>query len=103
MNLQACETGCRYRPAKLAGMSQPLYLSSIGIGTYLGDTSEKTDKLVEDAIVNSVLSGTNVLDTAINYRNQRAEKSMGRALGTLRKMGTDRSEVFISSKVSKRL
>ena len=61
--------------------------------------NEKTDRLVEEAVVNSVLSGTNVLDTAINYRNQRAEKSMGRALATLRKMGTDRSEIFISSKV----
>jgi aryl-alcohol dehydrogenase-like predicted oxidoreductase len=58
-----------------------LSLSSLGIGTYLGDVDAETDRLVEDAILQSVSSGAvNVVDTAINYRFQRAERSAGRAL-----------------------
>jgi aryl-alcohol dehydrogenase-like predicted oxidoreductase len=61
-----------------------LRLSSLGIGTYLGDVDAETDKLVEDAIIQSVSSGAvNVIDTAINYRLQRAERSVGRALARL--------------------
>jgi aryl-alcohol dehydrogenase-like predicted oxidoreductase len=58
-----------------------LQLSSLGIGTYLGDVDAKTDRLVEDAVFQSVASGAvNVIDTAINYRLQRAERSVGRAV-----------------------
>jgi aryl-alcohol dehydrogenase-like predicted oxidoreductase len=61
-----------------------LELSSLGIGTYLGDVDSATDKLVEDAVYESVSRGaTNVIDTAINYRLQRAERSVGRALARL--------------------
>jgi aryl-alcohol dehydrogenase-like predicted oxidoreductase len=61
-----------------------LSLSSLGIGTYLGDVDAETDRLVEDAISQSVSSGAvNVIDTAINYRFQRAERSVGRALARL--------------------
>jgi aryl-alcohol dehydrogenase-like predicted oxidoreductase len=61
-----------------------LKLSSLGIGTYLGDVDTATDKLVEDAVFESVSSGAvNVVDTAINYRLQRAERSVGRALARL--------------------
>ena len=61
-----------------------LSLSSLAIGTYLGEVDAETDKLVEDAILQSVRSGAvNVIDTAINYRLQRAERSVGRALARL--------------------
>jgi len=61
-----------------------LRLSSIGIGTYLGDVDARTDGLVEDAVFKSVSSGAvNVIDTAINYRLQRAERSVGRAVARL--------------------
>jgi hypothetical protein len=52
--------------------SQGLWLSSIGIGTYLGNHDAETDKLYHDAIVRAVESGCNVIDTAINYRSERA-------------------------------
>jgi aryl-alcohol dehydrogenase-like predicted oxidoreductase len=40
-----------------------------------------------------------VLDTAINYRCQKAERSIGAALKTLtRKYGQQRDELFISTK-----
>ena len=61
-----------------------LWLSSLGIGTYLGDVDAETDRLVEEAIAQSVSSGAvNVIDTAINYRLQMAERSAGRALARL--------------------
>jgi aryl-alcohol dehydrogenase-like predicted oxidoreductase len=44
-------------------------VSSIGLGTYVGDLSKQTDELVENAVFDSVKSGSlNLIDTAINYR-----------------------------------
>jgi aryl-alcohol dehydrogenase-like predicted oxidoreductase len=77
-----------------------LTLSSIGMGTYLGEPDGQTDRLVEAAVDRSVRSGAiNVLDTAINYRYQRAERSVGRALASLIADGAiERSQVFVSTK-----
>ncbi len=77
-----------------------LYLTSIGMGTYLGNPDAQTDTLVTEAVKASVLSGAmNVIDTAINYRFQKAEKSVGRALRQLFDSGEfSRDEIFISSK-----
>lgn len=60
-----------------------LHLSNIGIGTYLGDPDASTDELVKNAVKQSVLSGVNVIDTAINYRAQKAERSVGLAISEL--------------------
>jgi aryl-alcohol dehydrogenase-like predicted oxidoreductase len=58
-------------------------MSSIGIGTYLGDADEETDSNYTNAIVRAVQLGCNVIDTAANYRFQRSERSIGRALKIL--------------------
>jgi aryl-alcohol dehydrogenase-like predicted oxidoreductase len=60
-----------------------LQLSSIGIGTYLGNPDEATDALYRDAVVRAVQLGVNVIDSAANYRFQRSERSIGAALKTL--------------------
>jgi len=76
-----------------------LTLSSIGIGTYLGNPDDDTDLLVKEAIKKSVMAGINVIDTAINYRSQKAERSVGRAVIELIREGTiSRDELFISTK-----
>ena len=77
-----------------------LYLSSIGMGTYLGNLSAHEDKEIEDALYESVKAGAiNVIDTAINYRAMKSEKSIGRALQRLVKDGiVTRDEIFISTK-----
>ncbi|MDE1764861.1 MAG: aldo/keto reductase [Thaumarchaeota archaeon] len=76
-----------------------LTLSSIGIGTYLGNPDDTTDVLVKDAIVKTVTLGTNVIDTAINYRSQKAERSVGKAILQLIEKGkAARDELFISTK-----
>ncbi len=63
--------------------AQGLWLSSIGIGTYLGEPDARTDQAYTDAIVAAVESGANVIDSAINYRFQRSERSVGAALTEL--------------------
>ncbi len=76
-----------------------LFLSSVGIGTYLGNPDNTTDKLVQDAVKTSVRSGINVIDTAINYRAQKAERTVGRAVLELVESGdVKREEIFISTK-----
>ncbi len=78
--------------------SQDLWFSSIGIGTYLGDPDETTDALYRSAVVQSVRSGCNVIDTAVNYRFQRSERAVGEALKTLFQNGFSREEVILSTK-----
>src|ERR1700676_3757550 len=78
-----------------------LSMSSLGAGTYLGEADSLTDQLVEEAIYESVASGAvNVIDTAINYRMQRAERSIGRALDRLATGGLEieREGLFIATK-----
>ena len=60
-----------------------LTLSNVGIGTYLGNPDTETDYLVQDAVKKSILGGSNVIDSAINYRAQKAERSVGNAISQL--------------------
>lgn len=86
-------------PAQNYAKTHGLTLSNVGVGTYLGDADARTDALVVDAIKSSVASGINVIDTAINYRAQRAERCVGRAVSELVEEGKiSRDEVFISTK-----
>lgn len=76
-----------------------LFLSSIGIGTYLGEMDDETDRDSFAAIKHSILSGVNVIDTAINYRGQRSERVIGKALlDLIQHHGVQREEIFISTK-----
>lgn len=78
--------------------AQRLSLSSVGIGTYLGDPDEKTDRGYTAAIVEAVKSGINVIDAAINYRFQRSERSIGAALVELKTAGIARDEMILCTK-----
>src|ERR1700685_4168377 len=70
-----------------------IVLSSLGIGTYLAEPDAATDKAYTAAIVAAVESGINVIDTAINYRLQRSERSVGAALAQLYAKGFSRDEL----------
>jgi len=77
----------------------PKVLSSIGIGTYLGNADDATDANYANAIVRAVQLGVNVIDSAANYRFQRSERSVGRALKTLATTdGVARDELVICTK-----
>jgi aryl-alcohol dehydrogenase-like predicted oxidoreductase len=80
-------------------LEQNLWLSSIGMGTYLGDPDEATDERYTETAVRAVELGANVLDTAANYRFQRSERSIGAALERLIQTETcARDEVVICTK-----
>lgn len=82
-----------YRDAGFYRTIFDLKVSSVGIGTYLGNTDEPTDRSYTDALVAAAESGINFFDTAINYRNQRSEQSMGAALKRLQ-----RDEIVVCTK-----
>ena len=75
-----------------------LVLSSIGIGTYLGQPNESIDSGYAAAIVAAVESGINVIDSAINYRLQRSERSAGTAMKVLAHKGFARDEIVLCTK-----
>jgi aryl-alcohol dehydrogenase-like predicted oxidoreductase len=87
-------------PEHFRAGADDLTLSSIGLGTYIGPPDAPTDVAVEQAVAICLTSGrVNVLDTAINYRHQRAERSVGRALARAVSSGAvSRDEVFVASK-----
>jgi len=73
-------------------------LSSIGIGTYLGEPDAATDKGYAQTVVTAVEGGINVIDSAINYRFQRSERSIGAALRELTAKGYGRDELMLCTK-----
>jgi len=76
-----------------------LFLSSIGIGTYLGHPDDSTDQSYSDSVARAVQLGSNVIDSAANYRFQRSERAIGNALTTLvRDSGFSRDELVICTK-----
>lgn len=79
-------------------MAHGMVMSSIGIGTYLGEPDDATDAAYEAAITAAVCGGCNVIDTAINYRFQRSERSAGRALKKLIANGFTRPELVVCTK-----
>eukprot|EP00878_Enallax_costatus_P038896 GHUV01044385.1.p1 GENE.GHUV01044385.1~~GHUV01044385.1.p1 ORF type:complete len:396 (+),score=75.04 GHUV01044385.1:591-1778(+) len=94
---------------KPEGSEDYLQLSSLGLGTYLGASDDVTDEQVVSAVMYSATRGWNVIDTAANYRDGRAEAAIGRALSTLLvgsaadmfpdgRAEVTRDAVFISSK-----
>ncbi len=78
--------------------AQGLVLSSLGIGTYLGQPDERTDAAYTSAIVAAVENGVNLVDAAINYRLQRSERSIGAALVQLEGKGYSRDQLILCTK-----
>jgi len=59
-------------------------LSSVGMGTYLGQPDDKDDYDTYVALTYLIKTGSlNVIDTAINYRCQKSERIVGAALRSL--------------------
>ncbi|MBI3015385.1 MAG: aldo/keto reductase [Candidatus Tectomicrobia bacterium] len=82
-------------------LPEPLgaWASSIGLGTYLGHHDEATDNLYRKAIGRALQIGCNVIDTAVNYRCQRSERTIGEVLERSFQAGTlSRDEVVVSTK-----
>lgn len=78
---------------------QDLNVSALALGTYLGNYDDQTDKLYEEAVGYVLQQGVNIFDTAINYRCQRSERAIGRAVNKLvdaKKI--QRDEIVIATK-----
>ncbi len=75
--------------------AQGLWLSSIGLGTYLGQPDAATDAAYQAAVERALALGCNVIDTASNYRFQRSERSIGIALQAA---GIPRDEFVVTTK-----
>lgn len=75
-----------------------LRASSVGIGTYLGEPDVATDRGYTESVVAAVEGGFNVVDSAINYRFQRSERSIGAALKQLLARGFSRDETILCTK-----
>jgi aryl-alcohol dehydrogenase-like predicted oxidoreductase len=102
----ATPDGTRRYAARFAGRAAPghfrerrgLMFSSIGIGTYLGEADAATDKGYTKSVSAAVMNGVNLIDTAINYRLQRSERSVGAALEKLFATGLAREELLVCTK-----
>jgi aryl-alcohol dehydrogenase-like predicted oxidoreductase len=68
-------------------------LSSLGLGTYLGQESEAADTAYVEAIRAFHAAGGTVFDTAANYRGGRSERALGAAF-----RGLPRDSYFVSTK-----
>ena len=73
-------------------------LSSIGVGTYLGECTEADDAAYENAIATALEAGVNLIDTAINYRCQRSERAVGRAVQRSVQNGMQREAIIVCTK-----
>lgn len=76
-----------------------LWLSSLGLGTYLGENDDATDARYQGVVERMVTLGCNHIDTAVSYRNQRSERTIGRALSALVARGEiQRDMVVVATK-----
>jgi aryl-alcohol dehydrogenase-like predicted oxidoreductase len=75
-----------------------LTVSSIGMGTYLGEPDSAADQAYTNSLVSAVEGGFNLIDSAINYRFQRSERSVGAALKILLARGFSREEIILCTK-----
>jgi aryl-alcohol dehydrogenase-like predicted oxidoreductase len=92
----------RFSHFKSNGFYRPflgVQISSLGLGTYLGDSSDSADALYVEAIQTALSSGINLLDSAVNYRCMRSERNIGQALGALiQEKKISREEVVLCTK-----
>src|SRR4051794_27572848 len=66
-----------YRP--LAGVR----VGSLGIGTSRGEPDDAADAAYAATLRSALARGINLVDTAVNYRCQRSERTLGRVLRAL--------------------
>src|SRR5215469_15778995 len=98
----AATTAYAARFANLPGNFRSMFelsASSLGMGTYLGEMDDETDEMYREAAKAAISGGVNVLDSAVNYRFQRSERSIGAAIKELidaRKV--KREELIVASK-----
>ena len=74
--------------------AQGLTISSLGLGSYLGNIDDATDAGYTAAVTLALRNGINFIDTSLNYRNQSSERNIGQALAALLDAGELRRDEF---------
>jgi aryl-alcohol dehydrogenase-like predicted oxidoreductase len=74
-------------------------VSSLGLGTYLGECDDAEDARYTTTAVAAIGRGVNLIDTAVNYRCQRSERAIGDALRAAVGSGAvGRDEIVVCTK-----
>lgn len=88
-----------YSPDFYRTLEDGRFISSIGMGTYLGDCNDAEDARYVTVLAAGVERGLNLIDTAINYRCQRSERAVGRAVRRAIELGfARRDEIVVATK-----
>ena len=84
-----------HAPGFYRSLSHGPLVSSLGIGTYLGDCEDSEDSRYTSTVVAALERGVNLLDTAINYRCQRSERAIGEAIRIAMDRGIVQRDEFV--------
>lgn len=80
-------------------LADEITVSSLGMGTYLGECDDAEDARYTATAVEALSRGVSLLDTAINYRCQRSERSIGNAVRSAMERGmVSRDEIVVCTK-----
>jgi aryl-alcohol dehydrogenase-like predicted oxidoreductase len=86
-------------PSRAPDFTRPLAelgpVSALGIATALGEPTDAEDTRYEAAIGEAIAAGVTLVDTAINYRCQRSERAVGRALAHARRNDGRRAKTIL--------
>ncbi len=88
----------RYNAQNKAGFyrqAQDTLVSNIGIGSYLGDVNDETDRGYTESMMAALRGGINFIDTSLNYRHQRSELAIGAAIDKLASAGEMERDEFV--------
>ncbi len=75
-----------------------LTVSSVGLGSYLGDVSTTASAGYAEATRTALQGGCNVLDTASNYREQESERDLGLGIRRYLEAGGARADFLVATK-----
>ncbi len=80
-------------------------VSALGIGSFAGEPTDADDALYVSATTDALKQGITLVDTSINYRSQRSERAIGKALRDWRngssggsKSASDRAHVTVCTR-----
>ena len=91
--------GKRFADDYFRPLAGGLVASSIGIGTYLGECDDSDDASYSVAIRAALEQGINIVDSSVNYRCQRSERTVGTVLREAIAAGViSRDEVIVCTK-----
>jgi aryl-alcohol dehydrogenase-like predicted oxidoreductase len=78
--------------------AQDILVSSVGIGTCRGASEADADAAYVGAVTAALEGGVNLIDTSLNYRNQRSERAVGAGIRLFVANGGKRDEIVVCTK-----